>query len=134
MFKTDAVIIDALRTLVFVLSRTALTFGLMIRCFLTAAELYVNDSSSLLSSEVVSSGSESISWQVNCDFGAEDCNSLRCARLSADSPSSLASEESIAPRYSQNDLCAAEPGIACPLQTELNNLREHELCETIYLV
>ena len=90
MFKTDAVIIDALRTLVFVLSRTALTFGLMIRCFLTAAELYVNVSSSLVSSEVVSSGSESISWLVNCDFGAEDCNSSRCACLSADSPSSLA--------------------------------------------
>ena len=105
----------------------------MIRCFLTEAELYVNVSSSLVSSEVVSSGSESISWLVNCDFGAEDCSSSRCARLSADSPSSLASEESI-PRYSQNDLCAAEPGIACPLQTELNNLREHELCQTIYLV
>ena len=67
----------------------------------------------------VSSGSESTSWLVNSDFGAEDCNSSRCARLSADSPSSLASEESIPTILPERFMrCWARNCLS--LQTELN--------------
>ena len=117
----------------FALSRTALIFWLMIRCFLTTVELYVNASWLLMSSEVVSSGFEPISWLVKC-FLVQRIVTIQ--NLLVFRPTALLARlvRNLSPRYSQYDLSAAEPGTACPLQTELSSLREHELCQTVNLV
>ena len=67
-FTTDAAIIDALRTLVFVRSRTALTLGLMICRFLHA----FGDAnwSVIVSSYSSVEFSIKTSWMVHVDFAA----------------------------------------------------------------